>query len=97
MSMLYLILSVTTDIATAIPDPAPVQPPGTEGVSTIIGWAKWGGLALCALAIIGAGASFAWARKHGEGSQSAKWLGLVLVAVMIISGGISLIGFLSGQ
>lgn len=97
MTMLQMIFSVATDFAGSIPDPGPIRPPGTGGVDTLLGWGKWGGLALCGLAIIGAGASFAWARKHGEGSEAAKWLGMILLAVMVIGGGISAISFLSGQ
>ena len=31
----------------AVPNPDPIQPPGTEGFTTVMGWAKWITLAMC--------------------------------------------------
>ena len=39
-------------LAGVIPDPDPVQPPGTGGVTTLIGWLKWIGYAVVGGAII---------------------------------------------
>ena len=35
--------------AADLPDPDPVQPPGTSNVTTVLGWAKWVCLAVCIL------------------------------------------------
>ena len=40
------------NIAGVIPDPDPVQPPGTEGVTTILAWLKWIGYVVVGGAII---------------------------------------------
>ena len=40
----------------ALPDPAPIQPPGTAELTSIMGWAKWIALAVCILGLIAAGA-----------------------------------------
>ncbi|WP_156475771.1 hypothetical protein [Pseudoclavibacter helvolus] len=77
-----------------IPDSPPIQPPGTEGVTTIMGWVKWVGLAVCVLGLIAAGTMMAINSRRGEGGEHAGKIGMALGGVIIISAAASLIGFL---
>ena len=38
------LIEVATAITGVLPNPEPEQPPGTEGVSTLINWLAWGAL-----------------------------------------------------
>ena len=40
------LLEIATTITGVLPNPEPEQPPGTEGVSTLINWLAWGALIL---------------------------------------------------
>ena len=40
------LIEVATAITGVLPNPEPEQPPGTEGVSTLINWLAWGALIL---------------------------------------------------
>lgn len=81
-------------IATAVPDPAPVQPPGTEGFTALMGWAKWVALAVCILGLIAAGALMAVQSRRGEGGEHVGKIGMALGGVIVISAAASLVGFL---
>lgn len=78
----------------AIPDSPPIQPPGTEGVTTILGWLKWVALAICVIGLIVAGALMAIQSRRGEGGEHAGKIGMALGGVIVISAATSLIGFL---
>jgi hypothetical protein len=96
MSALAELAVVATEIAYALPDPDPVAPPGFEGVTTILGWAKWAGLIVAILALIALGATFAINNRRGEGAEHLKWLVGILVGVLIIGAATAIVGFLSG-
>jgi len=77
-----------------IPNPVPVQPPGTAGFTTIMGWAKWIALAVCVLGLIAAGAMMAINSRRGEGSEHVGRIGSALGGVILISAASALVGFL---
>lgn len=79
-----------------VPDPGAEQPPGTEGISTILGWLKWGGLSVCIAGLMIAGALMAIKSQRGDGGDTTGRIGMALVGVIIISAGASLVGFLAG-
>ena len=78
----------------ALPDPAPIQPPGTAGLTSIMGWAKWIALAVCILGLIAAGAMMAINSRRGEGSEHVGRIGSALCGVILISAAGGLVGFL---
>ncbi|KJL40882.1 MAG: hypothetical protein CMH84_00715 [Nocardioides sp.] len=99
MSTLHAILTAANDFAALlpqadIPNPAPVQPPGTNGFVTIMGWVKWVALAVCVIGIIVAGALMAINSRRGEGGEHAGRIGFALGGVIVISAAASLVGFL---
>ena len=90
-----VLLSTALRITTGIPDPAPVQPPGTDGLSTILGWVKWVALAVCVMGLIVAGALMAVQSRRGEGGEHVGKIGMALGGVVVISAAASLVGFLA--
>lgn len=71
-------------------------PPGAWGLTTILGYIQYIGLALCVLSIIGIAALFIWRGAIGAGGAAAITgkLGIVLISVALISGASSLVAFL---
>lgn len=87
-----LLLDASAHLST-LPDPDPVQPPGTEGLTTLLSWVKWIGLAVCVLGLIAAGTMMAIQSRRGEGGEHAGKIGMALGGVIIISAATSLVGF----
>ncbi|MEK8229338.1 hypothetical protein NKG05_30685 [Oerskovia sp. M15] len=83
-------------IPAQLPNPSPIQPPGTEAVSTILGWAKWVGLMVCILGLVAAGTLMAVQSRRGEGGEHVGKIGMALGGVIVISAAVTLVGFISG-
>lgn len=100
MSTLHSVITATSDLLAVvpvqIPDPDPVQPPGTEGFTAILGWAKWVALAVCILGLFAAGALMAVQSRRGEGGEHVGKIGMALAGVIVISAAVALVGFLAG-
>lgn len=96
MSMLLTTAAAAVDVVSALPDPAPVQPPGTGGFITVMGWGKWVALAICILCLVGVGVYMAVPSRRNEGGEHIGKIGLVLGGVIVISAAGALVGFLSG-
>lgn len=77
-----------------LPDPDPVQPPGTEGFNDVMGWGKWVALAVCILALFAAGAMMGIQSRRGEGGEHVGKIGMALGGVIVISAAAALVGFL---
>lgn len=103
MSMLLTIAGAAGDVLATVPqqviaqvpDPDPIQPPGTEGFTSIMGWAKWVALAVCVLGLFAVGALMAIQSRRGEGGEHVGRLGMALGGVIIISAAGALVGFLT--
>lgn len=80
-------------IVTAIPNPDPVQPPGTDSFTTIMGWAKWVALIILVLCLIGAGAMMGINSRRGEGSETLTWVMRILAGAIVVSAAGTIIGF----
>jgi hypothetical protein len=83
------------EVLAQLPDPAPTQPPGTEGFEDLLGWAKWVALAVCILGLFAAGALMAVQSRRGEGGEHVGKIGMALGGVIVISAAVGLVGFLS--
>lgn len=96
--MLHSVLTAANDFASVasmqLPNPAPMQPPGTNGFIVFMGWAKWVALAVCILGIIAAGAMMSINSRRGEGSEHAGRLFNALAGVVVIAAAGSIVGFL---
>ena len=83
-------------IAGVIPDPDPVQPPGTEGVTTILSWLKWIGYVVVGGAIIVGCMAIAVNFRRGEGQDAITKIIWPMAGAIVIGGGAALIGILAG-
>jgi len=100
MSTLLAATGVMSDVLAVLPadlpNPDPVQPPGTGAISDVLGWAKWVALAVCILGLFAAGAMMALQSRRGEGGEHVGRIGMALGGVIVISAAVALVGFLSG-
>lgn len=87
MSTVLTALSTAKDtlvLAAEINPPGSVQPPGTEGLLTVLGWLAW----VVTLAAIGGvflvAGKMAVSHRRGEGSEAVGQLGWVLGAAVLI-------------
>ena len=87
--MQALLLSVLS----AIPNPAPVAPPGVEqAVGVVFSFGKWVAYAVCGLAAIAAGARCAIeVRQHGGSGDAARQLLLSLIGAGVVSGAVAIV------
>ena len=79
-----------------IPNPDPVQPPGTGGVSTILSWLKWIGFAVVGGAIIVGGIGIAVALRRGEAGDALPKVLWPMAGAIVIGGGIGMVTALMG-
>ena len=73
----------------------PAQPPGTEGIQTIIGWFAWIATALGVVGIIIVGITMFFQNRRGEGGEAAGKLGWVLAGLVLITAASAIVGVLS--
>lgn len=99
MSMLLTTVGGMSDVlatvATAIPNPQPIQPPGTDGFMSVMSWGKWVALAVCVLALIAVGVLMAIPSRRSEGGEHVGNIGKVLMGVIVISAAAAVVGFLA--
>lgn len=79
-----------------IPNPDPVQPPGTRGVSTILAWLKWIGFAVVGGAIIVGGIGIAVALQRGQAADALPKILWPMAGAIVIGGGIGMVSSLMG-
>ena len=81
-------------LAADIPAPTSIQPPGTEGLTTILGWIAWGVTFLCVVGVFFVAGSMAFAHRRGEGSEAVGKLGWVMGACILGASATSLVNVL---
>ncbi|GAA1865075.1 hypothetical protein [Myceligenerans crystallogenes] len=88
---------IVTVVPQAIPDPEPQAPAGlSDGMARILGAAKWIGLVIVALGLIGQIAGWAWASRRGDGQEHVQGLAWSMGAAMGIGAAISVVGWIAG-
>lgn len=88
-------LVMASPVLADVPNPSPVQPPGTEGIDTLLGWLMWGGFAVCVGALIAVGILVAISLGRGEGGHVSGKILLPLAGAIIIGAASGVIGLLS--
>lgn len=100
MTVLDTLITAATHLAAIvpadIPNPDPVQPPGTEGVTTIMSWLKWIGYAVVGGAIIVGGILIAVSFRRGEGHDALPKVLLPMAGAIVIGAGAAWIGTIAG-
>jgi hypothetical protein len=77
-------LMLTRPAYAAAPTPGQVQPPGTEGLTTMLGWGGWLVSFVCVAGILIVAAMMALKHRRGEGGGEAmSALGWVLGACVL--------------
>jgi len=74
-----------TLILADISPPNSVQPPGTAGLMTVMGWVSWGVTFLCIIGIFLVAGKMAFSHRRGEGSEAVGQLGWVMGACVLIA------------
>ena len=74
-----------TLILAGIKVPAPVQPPGTAGLLTVLGWGAWLVTLACIGGIFAVAGKMAFAHRRGEGSEAVGQLGWVMGGCVLIA------------
>lgn len=96
--MIHTLATVATHLqafAGSIPDPAPIQPPGTGGITDLLGWLKWVALAVVVAGLIAAGAMMSIQSRRGEGGEHVARIAYGLGGVIVISAATALVSFLA--
>ncbi|RQN02034.1 hypothetical protein EHW97_14865 [Aeromicrobium camelliae] len=93
--MLNNLTSLAALIVTELPDPGRgTQPPGTEGITTIVQWVAWIAAALCLIGALIAGGMMAVQLNRGSGGESVARLGWALVGAVVVGAAAALVGAL---
>ncbi len=79
-----------------VPDPDPVQPPGTEGVGTAMSWLKWTAYAVVGGAIIVGGMLIAINFRRGEGHDALPKILWPVAGTIVIGSGAAIVGTIAG-
>lgn len=96
MSAMIELVTAIAALPADLPNPEPQPIPGFEGVTTILGWAKWAGLIAGILALVGLGVIFMFNSRRGEGGEHLKLFVGILVGVLLIGAAAFIVGALAG-
>lgn len=93
MSMFNSVLLVAGQIQAEIPNPVPTAPPGSNGLTTILGWIAWiiFGLAVAAILIVAGKMMFDHRNGQG-GGQAATGLIWVMAGAIVAAVASGLVG-----
>lgn len=76
----------------ALPEPTPEQPPGTEGLSTVMNWIMWIGYMTALGALIVGGIMLAVSGRRGEGQDAVKRILFPIGGAIVIGAAVGVIG-----
>jgi hypothetical protein len=68
------------------------QPPGTQGIITVVNYVAWGAFAACLVGFVIAAATMAWKHHRGEEAASMKGLGMSLLGTVLIGAAGAIVG-----
>ncbi len=76
------------------PTPTGQQPPGTNGLTTVLNWTFWGVTFLCVVGVLMVAGAMAVAHRRGEGGEHLAKLGWVMGACVLGAAGAQLVNTL---
>ncbi len=68
------------------------QPPGTQGLITVVNYIAWGAFAVCLIGFVIAAAGMAVKHHRGEEMSSMKGLGMSLMGTVLIGSAGAIVG-----
>ncbi len=68
------------------------QPPGTQGILTVVNYVAWGAFAACLVGFVVAAATMAWKHHRGDEAASMKGLGFSLLGTVLIGAAGAIVG-----
>jgi len=68
------------------------QPPGTQGILTVVNYVAWGAFAVCLVGFVIAAASMAVKHHRGEEMGAMKGLGMSLLGTVLIGAAGAIVG-----
>lgn len=77
-----------------VPQPRGEQPPGTQGLSTVLNWTFWGVTFLCVVGVLMVAGAMAVSHRRGEGGEHLAKLGWVMGACVLGAAGAQLVNTL---
>jgi len=77
-----------------IPQPNGQQPPGTQGLTTVLNWTFWGVTFLCVVGVLMVAGAMAVSHRRGEGGEHLAKLGWVMGACVLGAAGTQLVNTL---
>ncbi len=80
--------------AADVPTPSGVQPPGTEGLLTVLNWTSWVVTVACVFGVLIVAAMMAVSHRRGQGSEAVGNLGWVLGACVLAASASQLVNVL---
>lgn len=83
--------SRAVNLAVDIPNPPATQPPGTGGVSNILGYVKWTAIVALVIILIVTTIVYVIQSRRGDGSQGVNGIVIVLFGVAVVSGATAII------
>jgi hypothetical protein len=78
----------------AIPTPTAVQPPGTEGLLTVLNWVTWIVTAACVFGVLVVAGMMAVSHRRGQGSEAVGNLGWVMGGCVLAASASQLVNVL---
>lgn len=89
---MFDLITSSTELISALPNPQPEQPPGTDGVVTMLNWGAWA-VAICGLAgfLVGAG-YLAFASYTGREINGFKGLVIAIIVCVLATAAGTIVG-----
>jgi hypothetical protein len=83
------------NLAATLTDPSATQPPGTDGLMTILGWGKWIAYICLVGGLIGVAVVMGINNRRGEAMEHTGGIIKVLGAVVLVSAAVALVDALN--
>lgn len=77
-----------------VPAPRPVRPPGTDGLTVMLGWGMWLVTFLGIVGVLISAGSMMVAHRRGEGGEQASRLGWVLGGCVVAAASAQMVNVL---
>lgn len=83
---LMTLMVAVPDFISALPNPNPEQPPGTEGFTTVLNWIAWGVIVLGLVGFLCSAGFLALASLTGREIQGFKGLVIAIIVCILATG-----------